>query len=463
MYVHPLRWRVPAPRVLLIALLASLPAVSAHAADTGVQLNLDTRAAIAKVATTGAPRSQQASAAPSDGPPLSLAAAAKLAATHAPRVQAGQFQVQAAQQDAVRAGRLPDPKLVAGINNLIVTGPQAFDAAADMMTMRQIGVMQEIPSRASREAQKQVAQAGVQVASAEEVSLRVSTQRAAASAWVTLWAAGKERTLLSELRRQSTLAVTISKARLAGGTGTAAQALATRADAEELDNQLDAADAGVAAAHAGLQRWLDQAADRTLGDPPDFSTLRVPEAQLIAQMDQLGPLLPWGAREDKADAAVALARAGKHPDWSVSLMYGERIHLPDMLGIEFGMSLPLFPGNRQDRNISARYADRDAIRAQRDEARRAEREAIGQAVAKWQGWNRQVSRYRTRLLPLASDRSRAALASYRGGGPLQPWLDARDAEIATRVAYAQALAAWGKAWVALAYLLPDQTIVELPQ
>jgi outer membrane protein TolC len=144
-------------------------------------------------------------------------------------------------------------------------------------------------------------------------------------------------------------------------------------------------------------------------------------------------------------------------------MYGQRIRLPDMLGIEVGMSLPLFPGNRQDRNISARYADRDAIRAQRDDARRAEHEAIGQAVAIWQGWGRQVRRYETTLLPLAADRSRTALASYRGGSALQPWLNARDAEIETRVAYTQALAAWGKAWVALAYLLPDQNVVELPQ
>lgn len=463
MCVHALRWRVLAPRLLTIALLAALPAVPAYAADTGGQLNLDTRAAVAKVAATGAPRSQQASTAPSGGPPLDLDTAAQLAAAQAPRVQAGQFQVQAAQQDAVRAGRLPDPMLVGGISNLTVTGPQAFNANADMMTMRQIGVSQTIPSHVEREAQKQVAQAGAQVASADEVSLRLSTQRAAASAWVALWATEKERTLLSGLRDQNTLAVTISKARLAGGTGTASAALATRAGVEALDNKLDAADADVAASRATLQRWLGGAADRPLGDHPDFSTLRVPQARLDAEVDRLGPLLRWAPLENQADAAVKLARAGKHPNWSVSLIYGQRSRLPDMLGIEVGMSLPLFPGNRQDRNISARVADRAAVRAQREESIRAEREAIAQDVAAWQGWDRQVTRYRTKLLPLAADRSRAALAAYRGGGSLQPWLDARDAEIATRVAYAKALAAWGKAWVSLAYLLPDQTHVELPQ
>jgi outer membrane protein TolC len=353
--------------------------------------------------------------------------------------------------------------LTAGINNLTVTGPQAFNAAADDMTMRQLGITQEIPSHIKRVAEKQVAEAGVQLANANEVSLRLATQEAGASAWVALWTAQQERALLSELRGQDQLAIEVGKARLAGGKGTATAVLAARADAEALANQIDAADAAVAAARAGLQRWLGEAADRPLGDPPDFSMLRVPEARLEAKLDQQGALLTWGPREEQADAAIALARAGKRPDFSVSLMYGERINRPDMLAIEFGVSLPLFPGNRQDRNISARYADRAAVRAEFEDARRVQRQAVAQAVADWQGWDRQVRRFRKRLLPLAADRSRTALALYRAGGSLAPWLEARRDEIRTRVDYAKALSAWGKAWVALAYLLPDQDNVELPQ
>jgi len=103
------------------------------------------------------------------------------------------------------------------------------------------------------------------------------------------------------------------------------------------------------------------------------------------------------------------------------------------------------------------------VRAEFEDARRGQRRAVAQAVADWQGWNRQVRRFRKQLLPLAADRSRTALALYRGGGSLEPWLEARRDEIRTRIDYAKALSAWGKAWVALAYLLPDQNIVELPQ
>lgn len=457
MRIFPLPWRALAPCILLLSplalLLASPVSTARGVAPSRLRLTPTVSALQASPTTRDAVT----------GSPLSLEDAARIAASRAPQVQASQYRISAAQQDAVRAGRLPDPMLVAGINNLAVTGPQAFNAAADDMTMRQVGLTQEIPSYAKRQAEKKVAQADVQLADADEVSLRLATKEAAARAWVGLWAAQQEHTLLKQLSGPDQLAIEASKARLAGGTGAATDALAARADAEALANQIDAADAAVDAARASLERWLGKAANQPLGDPPDFSTLRVPEAQLQSRLDQQGPLLAWGPRQDQADAAIALAHAGKHPNWSVSLMYGERIHRPDMIGIEFGVSLPLFPGNRQDRNLSARYADRAAVRAQFEDARRAQREVIAQAVAGWQGWNRQVRRYRERLLPLAADRSHTALASYRGGGSLESWLEARRDEIRIRVDYANALSAQGKAWVALAYLLPDHLAMELPQ
>ena len=396
--------------------------------------------------------------------PLSLDAAALIAAAQAPQVQAQILRAQAAHDDAVRAGRLPDPQLVAGIDNLTATGPQAFDAAADDMTMRTLGVMQEIPARAKRKAATQVAVANAHVADADAVGLRLAAERAAAGAWVMLWAAQRERALLDDLRMQSGLAAASAKARMSGGTGSAMDALAARADAVELDNRIDAAQSDIAMARAALVRWIGDRADGELAQAPDFATLPVPPVQLQGDVDRQGPLLGWGAREDRAQARIDLARAGKRPDWSVSLNYGERIHRTDMISVMVGFSLPLFPGNRQDRDISARYAERDAVLADHEDARRAQRAAVDTTLARWQGDDKQVRRYRDELLPLGADRSRTALAAYRGGGSLQPWLDARRDEIDTRFAYARALAAWGKAWAQLAYLIPDSdSSAELPR
>ena len=127
-----------------------------------------------------------------------------------------------------------------------------------------------------------------------------------------------------------------------------------------------------------------------------------------------------------------------------------------MLMLQVSVSLPLFTSNRQDRGISAKQMQRDAVQAGHEDARRAQSEAVARATATWEGWNRQIERYQAALLPLARDRAQTALAGYRGGGALQAWLDARRDEIELRLGYADALAARARLWAALAYLLPAE-------
>jgi outer membrane protein TolC len=386
---------------------------------------------------------------------LTLHDAGRLAAEQAPLIQAQQFRALAARDDAGRAGRLPDPELTAGVQNLTATGPRAFALGADAMTMQTIGVMQAIPSRAKRTAQTELADTETRLADADSVTVELAAKRAAANAWVAVWSAERKHALLAELHEQATLAVKLAAAQLRGGNGNATNVLAAQAAASELDNALDAAAADTAAARAALQRWTGASAPHTLAEPPDFGSLRVAPAQLLADVDRHGPLLGWGAREAHAQAAIALAQADKHPDWKVGLVYGRRLDRDDMLGVEVSVGLPLFTANRQDRAVSARFADRDAILAAHEDARRGQSAAVAAAIAQWRGDGQQVARFQQTLLPLLRDRSRSALALYRGGGALQPWLDAWRDEIRAHISYAQVLADRGKTWAELAYLLPD--------
>ena len=65
--------------------------------------------------------------------------------------------------------------------------------------------------------------------------------------------------------------------------------------------------------------------------------------------------------------------------------------------------------------------------------------------------------HETALLPLARDRTAAAWSGYRAGGDLQPWLDARRAELEVHRSHAEHLGALGRAWAALATLLLPET------
>jgi outer membrane protein TolC len=396
-----------------------------------------------------------AAAAHAAEPPLTLDAAIHQAIERAPLLEARRAQSESARQEAARAGALPDPQLTVGVDNLAVQGPGAFTVGGDSMTMRTVGISQALPSRRKRQAERAMGHAQADLAASSEVATGLSIRQQVADAWISAWGAHREAMMLRSMRQAWAQDVAVAKARLRGGTGSAAEVLAARMESLDLENRLDEANAREAQARAGLARWLGSPIGQPLGDAPDFAVLPHDEASLLASLDRQGNLLGWPAREQAAEAALAAARADKRPEWSVGLSYGSRVRgLSDMVSLQVGVSLPLFTRNRQDRGISARAADLDAVRDERDDARRQQVEAIRSAWAQWESLGQQVRRHRDALLPLANDRVVLALAAYRGGGEIQPLLGARRDEIAHHTDYARMQAEYGRAWAALAYLLP---------
>lgn len=406
------------------------------------------------------------SAAAAASPPTEVAyvQAQHRALATAPMLQARRSQILAGSEEAARAGALPDPRLTLGLANWPVTGPDAFSLRADEMTTRQIGLMQEFPARAKRRAAQALAEAALSQARSMSLAEQQWVAQAAAQAWIELWSAQQTEQALELLREPARVAERTAKARLAAGTVTAADVLAAQAALLELDNRLDQVRAERAAAQAGLARWLGAEPSGLVatGPLPDFSQLPVAETRLLAEVDGQAPLLGWASRQSLAQAQVDAAVADTRPDWSLELTYGRRERAPDgmprsdMVMLEVGVGLPLFQKNRQARGIAARRAELDAVAAERDEARRAQAESVHRALAQWHGLTRQLERQRTQSLPLARDRARIALAAYGAGADLQPWLEARRDEIELHLESARLAGEQGRAWAALAYLLPHE-------
>ncbi len=387
---------------------------------------------------------------------LTLDAATQRAVAQAPLLEARRAQQDAVGEEAARAGALPDPQLTVGIDNLDVQGPGAFTAGGDTMTMRTVGLTQVLPSRAKRQAQRDAAGADVEQAASITQMTHLAIEQQVAAAWITAWGAHHEIQMLQAMQCEWTVDVAVAGARMRGGTGSAADVLAMRMEALDLENRIDDATSREAQARAALARWFGAPVNEPLADAPDFAVLPHDEAALLASLDQQGNLLDWPARERAAEAALASAQADKHPQWSVGLSYGSRVQgLSDMVSLQIGVSLPLFTRNRQDRGISARTADLDAVRAEHDDARKQQAEAVQAAWAQWEALGRQVRRHLDELLPQANDRAALALAAYRGGGDIQPLLEARRDEITHHTDFARMLADYGRAWAALTYLLPE--------
>ncbi|MDX2300912.1 MAG: TolC family protein [Xanthomonadaceae bacterium] len=389
--------------------------------------------------------------------PLSLEQAAQLAARDAPALTALRQRELAAKEEQARAGALPDPELVLGIDNLTATGNDAFAIGADPMTMRKIGLRQMLPAGAKRDAARTQARADTGMRAAELHAGALNVQRAAAAAWVMRWSAAQEDALLRTLLGDTRLALRAVAARVAAG-GSASDDLNTRAMVLEIENRISANQARIAAAKAELARWLGDEAEREPAEPPDWFTAPLAEARALALLDRSADLLVFSAHEQQADAAVRAAKAERRPDFSVMAGYGQRaVGRDDMISLEFGIGLPLFTRNRQDRSVAARMAEHDALDAEHEDARRAAAAAVRSDYAQWAGLVEQVRRDQRERLPLLRDLSALALAGYRAGAPIDGWIDARRQEVEASIETSRRQQELGVAWANLAYRFAQES------
>ena len=389
--------------------------------------------------------------------PLSLADAQRLAAANAPQLEAQDAALRAARQSSISAGEQADPKLIVGIDNLPVDTADRFSVTRDFMTMRKVGFMQEFTrdeklklrgSRADAEVRKEAA-----MLSLAEVNLR----RDVALAWIERLFAERQRALLVEMSRETELQITTANAALAGGKGMAADPFAARLANAQLADRIIDSERMIARAQANLGRWIGTAAKLPLDAPPAFDQLAHRHQVLTADLDNHPHLAMYAPLEAMAESDRRLAQAAKHPDWSLEVAYQQRgPAFSNMVSIGVRIDLPIFQSRRQDPAIAAKSAMVEQIRAQAEDARRAHAAEIEAMLADWDAANKRVQRYESDLLPLAHERAETALAGYRGGrGDLAPVLEARKAEIDSRMNQLNAQADLARAWANLNFLLPD--------
>jgi outer membrane protein TolC len=212
----------------------------------------------------------------------------------------------------------------------------------------------------------------------------------------------------------------------------------------------------IARARAQLSRWIADAAVRTLADAPDFTHLPHHHGDLVGTLESHPHLAMYAPMQAMADSEVRLAQAAMSPDWSLEVAYAQRgPAYSNMVSIGVRIDLPIFESRRQDPAVAAKVAAADQVRAQAEDARRAHLAEVRMLIADWEAGAERVKRFDASQIPLARERSQAALADYRGGKiDLAAALEARRAEVETRLAQLQATGDMARAWAQLAFLLP---------
>src|SRR5262245_6900233 len=217
---------------------------------------------------------------------LSLDEAIRLAEGRSARVAAQSAAVSAASALAARAGELPDPKLVLGIENLPVSSSEAFQLNTDSMTMKRIGVEQGFPNSGKRKALGARAQAEERVESANLAASRLQVRREVTNAWFDLLYAHEEHAALTQFVKETEVEAQTAAAAVAGGRLSPAEAIAARAAVEQARDRLAMHERSLERARIALAQLVGDAAGRPLGAAPDTSALPVSQRELLVRLNE---------------------------------------------------------------------------------------------------------------------------------------------------------------------------------
>lgn len=393
--------------------------------------------------------------------PLTLNEAQRLAVERSRQLIAQDHAADASRAMAVAAGQLPDPVLSVGIDSLPVSGPDTLSLTRDFMTMRRIGVMQEITSAEKRRWKAERYRREAEKSIAEKSAATAAIQRDTALAWLNRYYAEAIAAVVAEQGEQARLEIQAAEGAYRSGRGSQAELFAARSELAAVEDRASNVQRLVRNAKASLARWVGTAAEAPLGQEPSIESIRLDQAALDAQLAHHPQIAVLDKQEEIAAAEARLAQANRTSDWSVELAYQQRGPAYSNM-ISVGVSIPLQwdQKNRQDRELAAKLALVEQASAEREEALRAHIAEIRIMINDWQNGRERQARYEHELIPLAHKQTLASITAYRGGKlSLAEVLAARRNEINIRIQALQLQADTAQLWAQLNYLFPDDDVV----
>lgn len=391
---------------------------------------------------------------------LTLEQALRLAQERSRQLMAQDAGAAASRQMAVAAGQLPDPVLKTGLNSLPSSGPDRFSLTRDSFTMATVGVMQEFTRAEKRTARAGRFEREAEVAEAGRAVALANLRRDTAMAWLDRLYQERMRDVLQTQRAEAGLQIEAAEAAYRGGRGTQTDVFAARSAVAQIEDRIRQTDRQIATAKTKLARWVGDDASQALGAPPSLATARLDAANLEAELSHHPQIALMVRQEALARAEANVAQTNKRADWSVELTYAQRSSAySNMVSVNLSIPLQWDQKNRQDREVSAKLAMAEQMTAQREEATREHVAETRTWLQEWQSNRDRLTHYDDALIPLASERTRAAIAAYRGGGGLlSAVLEARRMEIDTRMDRLRLEMETAGLWAQLNYLIPAEHV-----
>jgi len=356
---------------------------------------------------------------------ISFGEALTLAESRAPALKAAVAGEDAARAANRAAGQLPDPSLILGLENLPISGPDAWSPNRDFMTMQRFGVMQQLPNGAKRRAERDQRAAKLSIAEAVLIERRAALRTNTAVAWIEGFHLKRQQAVLDALEGENRVLSAAVQASFAAGEGRAADTYLPVREAVDLADRRDELAQEEARVLADLRRYVGLSSLGELdGLPPRYG---IDPSILHEHVVHHPELKRYTAELQEAEAEVRQAVAAKRPDWGVEFAYQRRApDFGDMVSLQLSIDLPISPATRQGPVIEARQHDTERLLAEREDMLREHRQTLEAMIGRHASLTRQLERARKTLRPALQQQVKLLDAAYRaGGGSLRDFLDAR--------------------------------------
>ncbi len=160
-----------------------------------------------------------------------------------------------------------------------------------------------------------------------------------------------------------------------------------------------------------------------------------------------------------ARAEAQMAQANREVDWNVEFMYSQRgPAYSNMVSLNVSVPLQWDRPSRQDRELAAKLALADELRAEREDATRAHVAEVSAMLVEWQSDRDRLSRYENSLIPLLPNARVPRLQRIAAAAELfTAVLEARRGEIEIRTEQIRLELDTARLWAQLDFMLPAST------
>lgn len=357
-----------------------------------------------------------AQAAGTDSPPARLEEMVREALARNPEIQAAQRNAEAKRTRIPQAKAWADPTLTLGYGGNIL--PPYTLMRGDPSSQRQFMAEQMIPYPGKTRLRGQIAarEADAEATTIEEVSRRIAAE--VKQAYFDLYFTDQSLSTLAQDRQILERLAKVAEIRYSVGKGAQQDMIRAQIELTRLTERQTMLEQARRTLEAQLNSLRDLPVDTPLGPTADLrpSPLLQTLGELQAAAAAGFPALKrQQAMIEGNQLAVNLARKEVRPDFGVGYTYMQRAGMPDMYGITFSTSLPIFRRSKQDQGIREASLNLEAARRMEANQLTLVRYRVKQDYVEQEAADRLMKLYQQGLVPQSRLALESSLASYETG------------------------------------------------